>query len=194
MIRGPLCEESMLMCSHADFRLGMLLHCRSLQPARRLHAGLFLAALVAAILMQIVMSRTPLGSVSRCWAKTRCGSLRRHKRAAATVLAMAVSGTLAGFAGAVEIAGLHQKLQDNFAAGFGLEAIAVALMARLHPSGNSFHGVSAAIRGVLHRLGRACSDRCQFRFPLVWIIEGDGDFWHSWPWSIHAHANRRETG
>ena len=61
----------------------------------------------------------------------------------------------AGLAGSVEIAGVHQRLQDNFAAGFGLEAIAVALMARLHPIAIPFTAVS--VRDLLRRIERAAA-------------------------------------
>ncbi|HJQ56202.1 MAG TPA: ABC transporter permease, partial [Vineibacter sp.] len=52
-----------------------------------------------------------------------------------TVLAMCLSGALAGFVGVNEILGVHHRLILNFTAGYGFAGIAVALMGRNHPVG-----------------------------------------------------------
>jgi simple sugar transport system permease protein len=49
--------------------------------------------------------------------------------------AFLVSGLLAGLAGAVEYSGITYALYENFSPGYGYTAIAVALLARLHPLG-----------------------------------------------------------
>jgi len=52
-----------------------------------------------------------------------------------TLLAMCVSGALAGFVGINEVMGVHHRLLLNFTAGYGFTGIAVALMGRNHPVG-----------------------------------------------------------
>lgn len=52
-----------------------------------------------------------------------------------TLLAMAISGALAGLVGMNEIAGVHGKLLLEFVGGAGFTGIAVALMGRNHPVG-----------------------------------------------------------
>ena len=49
------------------------------------------------------------------------------------VLAMAISGTLAGIAGTIQVVGVQFNLQPEFFAGLGFDAIAVALLARTNP-------------------------------------------------------------
>jgi simple sugar transport system permease protein len=49
--------------------------------------------------------------------------------------AFVLSGALAGLAGSVEFSGVTFALYDNFSPGYGFTAIAVALLARLHPLG-----------------------------------------------------------
>ena len=49
------------------------------------------------------------------------------------VRAMAISGALAGVAGAAELLGVTHRLFERFAAGYGYAGIAVALLAGLHP-------------------------------------------------------------
>lgn len=48
--------------------------------------------------------------------------------------AMLLSGALAGLAGALELSGVTRRLYENFSPGYGYTAIAVALLARLHPA------------------------------------------------------------
>jgi len=48
---------------------------------------------------------------------------------------MGISGALAGAAGIVQILGLSHHMTDTVAAGYGFDAIAVALLARSNPGG-----------------------------------------------------------
>lgn len=61
-----------------------------------------------------------------------CAGIRpRH----IVVIAMCISGALAGFVGLNEIMGVHHRLLINFTAGYGFTGIAVSLMGRNHPFG-----------------------------------------------------------
>jgi simple sugar transport system permease protein len=51
------------------------------------------------------------------------------------VRVLLLSGALAGLAGALEVAGVTGRLFENLSPGYGFTAIAVALLARLHPLG-----------------------------------------------------------
>ena len=51
------------------------------------------------------------------------------------VCTMALSGMLAGSAGAVEILGLYHTLPATFSTGYGFDAIAIALLAKSRPLG-----------------------------------------------------------
>jgi ABC-type uncharacterized transport system permease subunit len=84
------------------------------------------------------------------------------------VVAMTLSGGLAGLAGAVEVAGIQHRLEDNFAAGFGLSGIAVALIARLSPSAVP---LAAILFGIFYAGAGALQRRIGLPFPLVWIVE-----------------------
>ncbi len=57
------------------------------------------------------------------------------------VLAMALSGMLAGLAGAIEISGVEHEMLPRFFAGVGFDAIAVALLARNNPKGMVWSGL-----------------------------------------------------
>jgi simple sugar transport system permease protein len=69
-------------------------------------------------------------------------ALGRNRRASAffgipirrfTVFAMALSGGLAGLGGAVQVSAITHRLFETMSPGWGYEAIAVALVARLNP-------------------------------------------------------------
>ena len=67
---------------------------------------------------------------------------------------MALSGALAGLAGAVEVAGLNYCHALGFSVGYGFDAIAVALLGRTHPLGVI---PAALLFGALRAARPACS-------------------------------------
>lgn len=135
----------------------------------RVHEGLFVA-LGATILVYLIMRHSSFGFQSR--------SIGINSRAAryggvnvrwTIFLTMAMSGALAGLAGVGEIAALHHRLHDDFAPGFGIAAIAVALMARLNPLAIPF---IALLFGALHVGSGALQRNFGIPFPIVFLIEG----------------------
>ena len=66
------------------------------------------------------------------------------------MIAMFISGGLAGFVGLNEIMGVHHKLLLNFQFGYGFTGIAVALMGRNHPFGIV---LASLLFGILYQGG-----------------------------------------
>jgi simple sugar transport system permease protein len=98
-----------------------------------LHAGLFIALVVAA-LAQILLWRTRFGFQLRLLGGSRSAAAYAGVSFAAGVMAvMLLSGGLAGLAGAIEVLGVHYRLIDGFSQGFGFTAVAVALLAAADP-------------------------------------------------------------
>jgi ABC-type uncharacterized transport system permease subunit len=86
------------------------------------------------------------------------------------ILAMTLSGALAGFVGINEIMGVHHRLILNFTAGYGFAGIAVALMGRNHPIGIV---LASLLFGMLQQGGAELS----FEIPsitreMVVVIQG----------------------
>ncbi len=75
-----------------------------------------------------------------------------------TIAALAISGALAGIAGAAELAGNQYRLSDFFSPGFGFTALVVALVGRATPSGTVaaalFFGALAAGGGSMERIAQ----------------------------------------
>lgn len=84
------------------------------------------------------------------------------------MLAMALSGTLAGLAGAVEIAGVHFNMTPGFFGGVGFDAIAVALLARTNPRNMIAAGL---LWGALLSGAGLMQSRAGISIDLVKIIQ-----------------------
>jgi ABC-type uncharacterized transport system permease subunit len=101
----------------------------------RLHAGVFVG-IMCAILVYYFLFHTAYGY------KLRVVGLNRHAAEYAGInvpfnfiMALAISGGLAGLAGAGEILGIQHRLMDGLSSGYGFDGIAVALIAQLNPFG-----------------------------------------------------------
>ena len=101
----------------------------------RVHLGLVLALLSAAG-VHVLLYRTVIGYEMRAAglnpAAARLAGIDVERR---ILLALLVSGALAGLAGAVEVSGITHRLYERFSPGWGFTAIAVGLLGRLSPAG-----------------------------------------------------------
>jgi ABC-type uncharacterized transport system permease subunit len=134
----------------------------------RLHAGLFVA-LAMVVAFAVLQGQTVLGFQSAVFGSSPGAASYAGfpvKRLAITV--MAISGGLAGLAGAVQVGGIYQRIEDNMAEGFGLAGIAVALIGRLQPAAIP---LAACLFGVFFAGAGALQRELALPFPLVWIVE-----------------------
>jgi general nucleoside transport system permease protein len=111
-------------------------------PGSRLHAG-FLVALLLAILLWLLFTRTAWGFRLRAVGLGPRAAEISGRIPTRRVVGMALlwSGALAGLGGGVEISGVTYALFQNLSPGYGFTAIAVALLARLHPLGVVLTGI-----------------------------------------------------
>jgi ABC-type uncharacterized transport system permease subunit len=99
----------------------------------RIHAGLILA-LVLSFLLYWFLKRTRKGfEIRTVGLNPEAARYAGMNPGRLTVIAMAMSGGLAGLAGSVEVLGLNHNLPAAFSSGYGFDAIAVALLARSNP-------------------------------------------------------------
>ncbi len=100
-----------------------------------LNLSLVLAAL-ACVGVWIYLWHTPWGYELRTVGQSERAAVYAGVKPRHIILvAMAVSGALAGFVGVNEIMGVQHRLLLNFNLGYGFTGIAVALMGRNHPVG-----------------------------------------------------------
>lgn len=130
-----------------------------LLPGSRLHGGILLALLLAALLW-LILTKTTWGFRLRAVglgprAVQVSGRISPHR---VTGFALLWSGALAGLAGGLEVSGVSYSLFQNLSPGYGFTAIAVALLARLHPlailaTGILFGGLEAGAQGMQREAG-----------------------------------------
>ena len=111
----------------------------------------FPAALAACVLVYVLLWRTRWGYELRVTGASpdaaAYGGIAVGRQ---LVIAMAISGALAGMAGINEVLGYRYRYYDGFSAGYGFTGIAVALLGRGHPLGIL---LSALFFGALLRGG-----------------------------------------
>jgi simple sugar transport system permease protein len=98
----------------------------------RVHVG-FVAALVAALVLHIVVTHTRWGLELKVLAGNRkVGTMVGLRFARSTVIVMALGGALAGFAGICETSAIQGRLQSGLSVGYGLTGFLVAWLSGQH--------------------------------------------------------------
>jgi simple sugar transport system permease protein len=155
MLDGPM-KDPAAMGWPQSVAIAPDLELSKLVERTRVHTGL-LWALASALVLWVMLRSTVLGFDIR--------ALGAQARAAAfagvpprkTMLSVAlISGSLAGLAGAIEVAGRTSYLTLDMSPGYGYSGIVIAMLAGLHPLGVVVAGVFVA--GVLvgaDSMGRA---------------------------------------
>jgi general nucleoside transport system permease protein len=138
-------------------------------PPTRLHIGI-LIAIALAIALYVFLFRSSAGYAVRVVGLNPSAAAYAGINVARTVLlSIAISGGLAGLAGAIEIDGVNYRLYQDISPGYGFEGIAVALLANNNP-------LAAIASGMLFAVLRSGSELMQIsaQVPqvLVFVIQG----------------------
>lgn len=131
----------------------------------------FVMALLAAWFCWVLIYRSRLGyslrTVGANPVAARYGGISPER---ITVIAMAISGALAGLMAINEILGVQHRLLNGFTAGYGFVGIAVALMGRAHPGGII---LAALLFGVLYQGGTELAfDKPTITRDMIVVIQG----------------------
>ena len=130
-----------------------------------------LIAIAAAVLMEIFIWHTRWGFALRTVGQNPQAALYAGiSPARMTMIAMALSGALAGLVGANEILGEQHRLILGFSGGYGFVGIAVALMGRNRPAGVV---IAALLFGALYQGGSELAlDMPGITRELVVMVQG----------------------
>jgi len=138
LLRGPMIDPDELMTGSGtpqSMRLPRAAWLDRLVPGTRLHSGLLLA-LVLAALVWLLLWRTTLGFRMRAaGAGSKAARYAGIPVERSLVVAMLIAGGFAGLAGSVEVTGVHHRAIEAISAGYGFAGIVVALFGGLHPAG-----------------------------------------------------------
>ncbi|MBI4517845.1 MAG: ABC transporter permease [Deltaproteobacteria bacterium] len=166
LVQGPLMEAGGRY-PQTDALLAALRLPR-LAAGLRLHAGLLVAAL-AVLCLHVLLYRTVLGYELRAAGANavaaRLAGVPVERR---LVVAMLISGALAGLAGGIEVCAVTFRLYERFSPGYGFTAIAVGLLGRLAPAGVL---AAALLFGALEAGSNAMQREAGVSAVLVSIIQ-----------------------
>ncbi len=101
----------------------------------RFHLGFFIALAFAWVVYWFLFKTTWGYTLRTVGANPRAAKYAGMNITQSTVLAMVLSGGLAGLAGANEVLGVNYNLAVAFSSGYGFDAIALALLGKSHPVG-----------------------------------------------------------
>lgn len=165
-VQGPLQERGGIYPQSDAIAVSARL---PLLPGTRLHLGIVLAVALAVGLWYF-LARTLRGFRWRAAglgprAAEITGGVNVRKAAAVALLA---SGGIAALAGAAEVGGVSYALYANLSPGYGFTAIAVALLARLHPLGIVASGI---LFGALEAGAGAMQREAGVPAVVVYVVE-----------------------
>lgn len=139
-----------------------------IDPALRVHAGLFIA-LAAAFLVYWLLFRTTIGFEFRAvGANPKAARYAGISVTKVYVLVMMIAGALAGTAGAGQVLGVLDRATPGFTADVGFDGIAVALLGRSNPWGVV---AAALLFGGLRAGGQQMQVSANVGIDLISVIQ-----------------------
>lgn len=169
LLNGPMKDPNPLNLSARTPEIALSAHIPPLFPDLRVHWG-FVLALIVAVIIWWLLWKTTLGfEIRTVGANPDAAKYAGVNVKRTIVITMALSGALAGLAGAIEVTALNYRHELGFSVGYGFDAIAIALLGKTNP----FGVVAAAILFGAMRNG---STRMQFltQIPvdIISVIQG----------------------
>jgi len=135
----------------------------------RFHFGFFVALAVAAVVYWLLFKTTIGFEIRAVGANPDAARYAGINITWNFVLAMTLSGALAGLAGATQVLGTDHWVGQGFSAGYGFDAIALALLGKSHPLG-------VVLAGLLFGTLRSGATRMQsiagIPIDIISIIQG----------------------
>jgi ABC-type uncharacterized transport system ATPase subunit/ABC-type uncharacterized transport system permease subunit len=135
LVTGPLRDSNQLLPQPQSFPVAETARLARILPGTRAHSGIFIALAAAVVVYLLLWKSVPgfrIRIVGQNPTAANFGGINVKRY---IVLAMAISGGLAGLAGMVEVSGVRGYLIPDLSASYGYTAIAVALLGGLHPAG-----------------------------------------------------------
>jgi len=135
LLNGPMKDPNPLNLTAQTPEIALSARIPPIFAGYRVHWG-FVLALVCAWLVWWLLSKTTLGfEIRTVGSNPDAAKYAGMNVKRLIILTMAISGMLAGLAGAVEVTGLNYRHQLGFSVGYGFDAIAIALLGKTHPLG-----------------------------------------------------------
>ena len=135
----------------------------------RFNWGFFLALAMAGIVFWLIFKTTTGFNIRVVGANPDAGKYAGVNIFHNIILAMTLSGALAGLAGTVQVLGVDHWVGQGFSAGYGFDSIAVALLGKSHPLGVV---LSALLFGALRSGATEMQSIAGIPIDIITIIQG----------------------
>jgi ABC-type uncharacterized transport system permease subunit len=135
----------------------------------RFNAGFFLALAVAALTYWFLFKTTLGFEIRTVGANPDAARYAGMSITRNFVLAMVLSGALAGLAGASQVLGVDYWVGQGFTAGYGFDSIALALLGKSHPLGVV---LAALLFGLLRSGATRMQSLASIPIDIISIIQG----------------------
>jgi simple sugar transport system permease protein len=134
----------------------------------RFHLGFFVALGVAAFIYWFLFKTTLGFEIRTVGANPNAAKYAGMSITRNLIVAMCLSGALAGLAGANEVLGLNHNLALAFSSGYGFDSIALALLGKSHPLGVV---LSALLFGTLRSGATRMQNIARIPIDIISIIQ-----------------------
>mgnify|MGYP001065411747 CR=1 FL=1 len=138
------------------------------QEPIRFHIGFFIALVIAFLVYWLLFKTTWGFELRTVGLNPHAARYAGMNITLATVLAMSISGALAGLAGANEILGVNHRMVPAFSSGYGFDSIALALLGKSNPIGVV---LSALLFGFLRNGARQMQLRAGTPIDIISIFQ-----------------------
>ncbi|MBS1251084.1 MAG: hypothetical protein MAG451_00114 [Anaerolineales bacterium] len=140
----------------------------SSDPRVRFHAGFFLALAAAAFVYWFLFKTTWGFEIRTVGASPDAAEYSGMNISRNFVVAMGLSGALAGLAGTAQVLGVTHFLAAGFSPGFGFDSIALALLGKSHPAGVV---LAALLFGTLRAGATKMQSLAQIPVDIIAILQ-----------------------
>ncbi len=135
----------------------------------RFHAGFFVALLAAYFVYWFLWKTTWGFEIRTVGANPDAARYAGMSIAKNYILAMALSGALAGLAGTNEVLGVNHFMAQAFSSGYGFDSIALALLGKSHPGGVV---LASLLWGFLRAGATRMQSAADIPIDIVQIVQG----------------------
>jgi len=168
LLNGPMKDPSPLNVVARTPEIAASARIPPIFPDLRVHWGFVLAILVAAIIWWLLWKTTLGFEIRTVGSNPDAAKYAGIDVKRTIILTMAISGALAGLAGAIEVTALNYRHELGFSIGYGFDAIAIALLGKTNPFGVI---LAAILFGAMRNGGTRMQFLTQIPVDIISVIQ-----------------------
>ncbi len=171
LLNGPMRDPDPLNLSARTPEIASSARLPQLFPGSglRVHWGFIIALLIAVVVWWLLEKTTQGFEIRTTGSNPDAARYAGINTKRTIVLTMALSGALAGLAGAIEVVGLNYRHELGFSTGYGFDAIAIALLGKTNPYGVV---LAAILFGAMRNGGTRMQFLTQIPVDIISVIQG----------------------